>query len=87
MTMETKHLAGLLIVWGLIFSIVAVGILLVRLERDMVYRIVLILVIGLVLALVIGASALPIRASKKREGPHEREIIREIVDATPVPVV
>jgi len=75
--METKKVAGILIFWGLILSIVAVGILLVRLERDMVYRIVVIVVVGIVLALIIAASALPIRAFKTREGPHEREIIRE----------
>lgn len=75
--MEGKKVVGVLIFWGLILSIVAVGILLVRLERDMVYRIVLIVVLGLLVVLAIGASALPIRAWKTREGPHEREIIRE----------
>jgi len=75
--METKQVPGILIFWGLILSVVAVVILLVRLEQDMVYKIVLILVCGVVLALIIAASALPIRARKVREGPHEREIIWE----------
>jgi len=75
--METKNAAGILIFWGLILSIVAVVILLLRLERDMVYRIVQYVAIGVLIVLAIAASALPIRAWKTREGPHEREIIRE----------
>lgn len=75
--MEGKKVVGVLVFWGLILSIVAVGILLIRLERDMVYRIVLIVVLGCLVVLAIAASALPIRAWRTREGPHEREIIRE----------
>jgi len=75
--METKNAAGILIFWGLILSIVAVVILLLRLERDMVYRIVQYVAIGVLIVLAIAASALPIRAWKTREGPHERERIIE----------
>ena len=75
--METKQVGGILIFLGLIVSIVAVAILLVRLERDMVYRIVQYVAIGVLIVLAIAASALPIRAWKTREGPHERERIIE----------
>ena len=75
--MEGKKVVGVLVFWGVLLSVIAIVILLVRLDQGMVFTVMLILVIGPMLALVIGAGALPIRASKKREGPHEREIIRE----------
>lgn len=66
----------LLIITIIVAGVVVAG-LLITLDIQKIYTLALILVGGSVLALVIAAAAFPIRALKKREGPHEREIIRE----------
>lgn len=74
--MDVKQLVGLLLAGVVLAALVAVGVVLGRLELEMIYTLSLIVVIGVVAALIVAAAALPIWAHKG--GPQDRErIIKE----------
>lgn len=75
--MKPENVTAALIVVVALAVLVTIGLVIWRLELGMLYTLALVLVIGVVAALIIAASAFPIRA-RKGGGPHEREkIIRE----------
>lgn len=79
--MRIEKTTTALVIIVLVVALVTVGLVIYRLDLGMIYTLALILVGGVVLALVVAAAALPIRAYQKREGPHERErIIKHTIE-------
>ena len=75
--MKIENMMAALIIVVVLAVLTASGLVIFRLDLDMLYTLVLILVVGVIAALIIAATAFPIRA-RKAGGPHERErIIRE----------
>lgn len=79
--MKIEKTTTALVVIVLVVALATVGLVIYRLDLGMIYTLALILVGGVVLALIVGAAALPIRAYRTREGPHERErIIKHTIE-------
>jgi hypothetical protein len=75
--MKTENVMAALIIVVVLAVLTAIGLVIFRLDLDMLYTLALVLVVGVIVALIIAATAFPIRA-RKGGGPHERErIIRE----------
>jgi len=74
---KLKETGTVLLVGGVLVAALAVGLIIYRLDLQMLHSIVLILVSGLVLAAIVAASALPIRALKKQDNPPEKHVFRE----------
>lgn len=77
--MKIDKVGAAFVAGGVLLAVVTVGLVIYRLDLSMLYTVLLILVGGVVVALVVAASAFPIRAARERIGPHERErvIMRE----------
>ena len=73
--MKDDKITTVLVIIVLVVALATVGLVIYRLDLDKLYTLALILVGGVVLAVIIAATALPIRARKVREGPHERETV------------
>jgi hypothetical protein len=74
--MKAEHVMGSLLVGGVVLGIVAVVVVIVRLPLDTLVWLVGLLVLGVAVALVIVATAFPIRA-KRSGGPRERQVVKE----------
>jgi len=79
--MKIERTTTALVIIVLVVALATAGMIIYRLDLGMLYTLALILVGGVVLALILAAAALPIRAHQKREGPHERErIIKHTIE-------
>ena len=75
--MKLDKVGAFFAIMGALAVMLTIGLIVYRLDKGILETAVMLLVGGVVLALVVGAASLPIRAWRKTDNPPERHIVQK----------